>query len=154
VKATRLVEVSRELEDPKIWDDPKRAQELGKEKKALDGVVGALSGLDTGIRDGAELFELARADNDDATLTAIAQDVAALEKGVADLEFRRMFHHPLDPNPCFIDIQAGSGGTEAQDWAAMLLRMYLRYCERRGYQTELLEETPGEVAGYWYSRCL
>jgi peptide chain release factor 2 len=147
VKATRLVEVSRELEDPKIWDDPKRAQELGKEKKALDGVVGALSGLDTGIRDGAELFELARADNDDATLTAIAQDVAALEKGVADLEFRRMFHHPLDPNPCFIDIQAGSGGTEAQDWAAMLLRMYLRYCERRGYQTELLEETPGEVAG-------
>ena len=147
VKATRLVEVSRELEDPKIWDDPKRAQELGKEKKALDGVVGALSGLDTGIRDGAELFELARGDNDDATLTAIAQDVAALEKGVADLEFRRMFHHPLDPNPCFIDIQAGSGGTEAQDWAAMLLRMYLRYCERRGYQTELLEETPGEVAG-------
>jgi peptide chain release factor 2 len=147
VKATRLVEVSRELEDPKIWDDPKRAQELGKEKKALDGVVGALSGLDTGIRDGAELFELARADDDDATLTAIAQDVAALEKGVADLEFRRMFHHPLDPNPCFIDIQAGSGGTEAQDWAAMLLRMYLRYCERRGYQTELLEETPGEVAG-------
>jgi peptide chain release factor 2 len=147
VKATRLVEVSRELEDPKIWDDPKRAQELGKEKKALDGVVGALAGLDTGIRDGAELFELARADDDDATLTAIAQDVAALEKGVADLEFRRMFHHPLDPNPCFIDIQAGSGGTEAQDWAAMLLRMYLRYCERRGYQTELLEETPGEVAG-------
>jgi peptide chain release factor 2 len=147
VKATRLAEVARELEDPKIWDDPKRAQELGKEKKGLDGVVGTLTALDAGIRDSAELFELARADADDATLTAVAQDVAALEKGVADLEFRRMFHHPQDPNSCFIDIQAGSGGTEAQDWAAMLLRMYLRYCERRGYRTELLEETPGEVAG-------
>jgi len=147
VKATRLVEVSRELEDPKIWDDPKRAQELGKEKKALDGVVGTLTRIETGIRDSAELFALARADDDDATLTAVAEDVAVLEKGVADLEFRRMFHNPMDSNPCFIDIQAGSGGTEAQDWAAMLLRMYLRYCERRGYQTELLEETPGEVAG-------
>jgi peptide chain release factor 2 len=147
VKATRLAEVARELEDPKVWDDPKRAQELGKEKKGLDGVVGTLTALDMGIRDSAELFELARADADDATLTAVAQDVAALEKGVADLEFRRMFHHPQDPNSCFIDIQAGSGGTEAQDWAAMLLRMYVRYCERRGYRTELLEETPGEVAG-------
>jgi peptide chain release factor 2 len=93
------------------------------------------------------LFELARADDDDATLRSIAADIANLEKTVADLEFRRMFNHPLDPAPCFIDIQAGSGGTEAQDWAAMLERMYLRYCERRGYQTELLEETPGEVAG-------
>jgi peptide chain release factor 2 len=147
VKSTRLVEVTRELEDPKIWDDPKRAQELGKEKKALDGIVGTLTRIDTGIGDSAELFALARADDDDATLTAIAEDVAALEKGVADMEFRRMFANPMDSNPCFIDIQAGSGGTEAQDWAAMLLRMYLRYCERRGYQTELLEETPGEVAG-------
>jgi peptide chain release factor 2 len=147
VKSTRLTEVTRELEDPKIWDDPKRAQELGKEKKALDGVVGTLTRIDTGIGDSAELFALARADDDDATLTAIAEDVAALEKGVADMEFRRMFANPMDSNPCFIDIQAGSGGTEAQDWAAMLLRMYLRYCERRGYQTELLEETPGEVAG-------
>ena len=93
------------------------------------------------------MFELARADADDATLEAVAQDVAALEKSVADLEFRRMFSNPMDPANCFIDIQAGSGGTEAQDWAAMLLRMYLRYCERKGYRTELLEETAGEVAG-------
>jgi peptide chain release factor 2 len=147
VKAARLAEVAKELEDPKIWDNPQRAQELGKEKKLLEGVVNALSVLDTGIRDSAELFELARADDDDPTLGAVASDVAALEKIVADLEFRRMFSHPLDPAPCFIDIQAGSGGTEAQDWAAMLERMYLRYCERRGYTTELLEETPGEVAG-------
>ncbi len=147
MKAVRLEEVARELEDPKIWDDPKRAQELGKERKALEGVVHALTALDTGIRDSGELFELARGDNDDATIESVAADVAAIEKGVADLEFRRMFHNPMDPSPCFIDIQAGSGGTEAQDWAAMLLRMYLRYCERRGYKTELLEETAGDVAG-------
>ena len=74
-------------------------------------------------------------------------DVAELERGVGEMEFRRMFHNPMDPNSCFIDIQAGSGGTEAQDWAAMLLRMYLRYCERKGYRTELLEDSEGEVAG-------
>ena len=147
MKAVRLQEVARELEDPKIWDDQKRAQELGKERKALDGVVGTLTTLDAGLRDSGELFELARADADDATLEAVATDVAAIEKIAADLEFRRMFSDPMDPANCFIDIQAGSGGTEAQDWAAMLLRMYLRYCERKGYRTELLEETPGEIAG-------
>ena len=147
MKSERLSEVEKELEDPRIWDDQQRAQVFGKEKKQLDDVVGTLKALDTGLRDSAELFELARADNDDATLRSVAKDIAGLERTVADLEFRRMFHHPLDSNPCFIDIQAGSGGTEAQDWAAMLERMYLRYCERRGYETELLEETPGEVAG-------
>jgi len=147
VKAVRLQEVARELEDPKIWDDQKRAQDLGKERKLLEGVVGTLTKLDAGLRDSSELFELARADADDATLEAVATDVAAIEKIAADLEFRRMFSDPMDPANCFIDIQAGSGGTEAQDWAAMLLRMYLRYCERKGYRTDLLEETPGEIAG-------
>jgi peptide chain release factor 2 len=147
VKATRLAEVVRELEDPKIWDDPKRAQELGKEKKQLDNVVGTLTDLDARLKDGTELFELAKSEGDDATLEALAGDVAALERIVADMEFRRMFNNPMDPNSCFIDIQAGSGGTEAQDWAAMLLRMYLRYCERKGYRTEVLEESAGEVAG-------
>ena len=147
MKAVRLTEVTRELEDPKIWDDPKRAQELGKERKALEGVVGTLTTLDAGLHDSSELFESARADADDATLEAVALDVAASEKIAADLEFRRMFSDPMDPANCFIDIQAGSGGTEAQDWAAMLLRMYLRYCERKGYRTELFEETPGEIAG-------
>jgi len=147
VKAARLEEVTRELEDPKIWDNPQRAQELGREKKQLDDVVGTLSSLDTTLKDSGELFELARADADDATLASVGKDVAAAERIVAGLEFRRMFNHPMDPNPCFLDIQAGAGGTEAQDWASMLLRMYLRYCERRGYTTELLEETPGDVAG-------
>jgi peptide chain release factor 2 len=147
VKAVRLAEVERELEDPKIWDDPKRAQELGKEKKALERVVHELTGLDVALRDSAELYGLARADGDDATLGAVAADVAASEARVAGMEFRRMFNNPMDPASCFIDIQAGSGGTEAQDWAAMLERMYLRYCERKGYRTEVLEESAGEVAG-------
>ncbi len=103
--------------------------------------------LESGVRDAGELFEMARADNDDATLVAIETDVADLAKRVGELEFQRMFNNPLDPNHCFIEIQAGAGGTEAQDWASMLERMYLRYAERRGYKPELLEETEGEVAG-------
>ncbi|MGE5666828.1 MAG: peptide chain release factor 2, partial [Betaproteobacteria bacterium] len=147
LKAARLAAVDRELEDPKIWDNPKRAQELGKEKKELDGVVLTLTALHSGLDDSAELYEMARAEGDDATLGSIEADVARLERTVAGLEFRRMFHNPLDPGNAFIDIQAGSGGTEAQDWASMLLRMYLRYCERKGYKVEVLEESPGEVAG-------
>src|SRR5438034_4762392 len=110
-------------------------------------VVSALSGLDQNLKDTGELFELARSEGDDATLRALQTDVRGLESIVGEMEFRRMFHNPMVPNPCFIDIQAGSGGTEAQDWAAMLLRMYLRYCERKGYRTEILEESEGEVAG-------
>jgi len=99
------------------------------------------------VRDAKALFEIARDENDEATLKSVDEDAADLERTVEDLEFRRMFSHPADPNSCFVDIQAGSGGTEAQDWAAILERMYLRYCERKGFTTELLEESPGEVAG-------
>jgi peptide chain release factor 2 len=147
VKSERLAVVSRELEDPKIWDSPERAQALGKEKKDLDGIVGTITELETGLAESRELFELARAEGDDDTMRAVKDDVDRLAKIVGGLEFRRMFNNPLDPANCFIDIQAGSGGTEAQDWASMLMRMYLRYCERRGYRTEILEESAGEVAG-------
>src|SRR6478735_10162603 len=147
VKAERLASVERELEDPKVWDNPERAQELGREKKLLDGVVGTLTTLQGGLADSSELFELARTESDDDTLVAVDADVARLRGIVEDLEFRRMFASPVDPNNAFVDIQAGSGGTEAQDWASMLLRMYLRYCERKGYSVEVLEESPGEVAG-------
>jgi peptide chain release factor 2 len=147
VKAVRREEVARELEDPRIWDDPKRAQDLGKEKKQLDGVVETLTDLGTRIADSRELFDLARGEADDDTMSAVGEDVPTLESRVGTLEFRRMFANPLDPNACFVDIQAGSGGTEAQDWASMLLRMYLRYCERKGFATEVLEESPGDVAG-------
>jgi len=147
VKSERLAVVNRELEDPKVWDNATRAQDLGKEKKQLDGIVGTLIELDGGLADSRDLFELARGEGDDDTLIAVEGDVAGLAKTVDDLEFQRMFSDPMDPANCFIDIQAGSGGTEAQDWASMLLRMYLRYCERKGYATEVLEESSGEVAG-------
>ena len=107
----------------------------------------SLVDLDSRIKDSEELFDLARAESDDGTMEAVETDVAGIQRGVEDMEFRRMFHNPMDPNPCFVDIQAGSGGTEAQDWASMLLRMYLKYCERKGYKTEILEESDGEVAG-------
>ena len=103
--------------------------------------------LDHDLHDAGELYAMARAEGDDASLKIIDTDTLALEKTVADMEFRRMFSNPMDPNNCFVDIQAGSGGTEAQDWTQMLERMYLRYCERKGFRVELLEESPGEVAG-------
>ncbi len=107
----------------------------------------SLRHLSDDVRNAKELFEMAREEADDETLSSVAADANALEKTVADMEFRRMFSNPADPNNCFLDIQAGSGGTEAQDWAAMLERMYLRYCERKGFRSEVLEESPGEVAG-------
>jgi len=110
-------------------------------------VVGTLGRVGGGLADASELFELARGDADDSTLEEIGREAARLEKDVAALEFRRMFSNPLDPNNCFVDIQAGSGGTEAQDWASMLMRMYLKYCDRKGFGAEILEQTPGEVAG-------
>ena len=135
------------MEDPALWNEPARAQELGKEKKGLEGVVLTLDELGQGIADARELFDLAQAEGDDSTLEAVAADADALETRVGALEFRRMFSNPLDPNNCFIDIQAGAGGTEACDWASMLLRQYLKYAERKGFKAELLEETEGDVAG-------
>ena len=113
----------------------------------LESVVLTLDTVGRQLHDARDLFEMAREEDDDATLRSIERDIEHLEKTVADMEFRRMFSNPMDPNNCFVDIQAGSGGTEAQDWAAMLQRMYLRYCERRGYSVEMMEESPGEVAG-------
>jgi peptide chain release factor 2 len=146
-KQQRLAEVVRLTEDPAVWSDGKRAQDLGRERKMLESMVTSLVQLDRDLRDTAELLEMARADGDDAALRAIETDAAELENKVAAMEFRRMFSHPMDANNCFVDIQAGAGGTEAQDWAQMLERMYLRYCERKGFRVEMLEESAGEVAG-------
>ncbi len=99
------------------------------------------------LADAKELFDMAREENDDGTLVSIESDVADVGKTVEGLEFRRMFNDPLDPANCFVDIQAGSGGTEAQDWARILERMYLRYSEKKGFKVEVLEESDGEVAG-------
>lgn len=146
-KQTRLNELTRLMEDPAIWEDNKRAQELGREKKMLESIVITLKTVGRQLDDARDLFEMAREEDDDATLESIGRDIGHLENTVAEMEFRRMFSNPGDPNNCFVEIQAGSGGTEAQDWAEMLERMYLRYCERRGYNVEVMEESPGEVAG-------
>ncbi len=146
-KHDRLAEVAGLLEDPTVWNDAKRAQELGRERKELEGVVLNLDKIGADLSEHLELFELAREEGDDETLEAVEADVAGLEKQVAEMEFRRMFSGQMDSANCFIDIQSGSGGTEAQDWAGMLARMYARYGERRGYKVEVLEESEGEVAG-------
>ncbi len=106
-----------------------------------------LESLDQSLSDSRELFSMARDENDDGTLASVANDLQGSEKTVADMEFRRMFSNPMDPNNCFLDIQSGSGGTEAQDWAQMLFRMYTRYGEKRGYTVDVLEESSGDVAG-------
>lgn len=146
-KSQRLAEVDGLLEDPDVWNNPENAQKLGKEKRVLEGVVHTLNNLAQGINDSQELFEMARDENDDESLLSIASDSEALEKTVEEMEFRRMFSEPMDANDCFIEFQSGSGGTEAQDWANMLLRMYLRYCERKGFKVEVLEQSEGDVAG-------
>lgn len=142
-----MAEVNGLLEDPKVWDDSEKAQKLGKEKRELEQVVDNLSAIAGGIQDCRELFEMAREENDDATLLSIDADSEAIAQKVEALEFRRMFSGELDAANCFIEFQSGSGGTEAQDWASMLLRMYLRYCERKGFKVEVLEESEGDVAG-------
>ncbi|MFG6486919.1 peptide chain release factor 2 [Roseateles sp. BYS78W] len=146
-KALRLNEVNAALENPKVWDEPKRAQELGKEKRTLEAVVDTITMLTGSLADNTELFEMSREEGDEAGMLAIEEDAAKLREKIEELEFRRMFNNPADPSNCFIDIQAGAGGTEACDWAGMLLRQYLKYAERKGFKTTMEDETPGDVAG-------
>ncbi len=147
VKVDRLDEVTRELEDPGIWGTPEKAQELGKERARLESTVRNLTELGKGASEGLELLEMIVAEDDADSLRTLEKDTATLEERVGRLEFARMFGNPMDPSPAYVDIQAGAGGTEAQDWAEMLLRMYLRWCERKGFTTELLEVSAGDVAG-------
>jgi peptide chain release factor 2 len=135
------------LENPSVWNEPKRAQELGREKKLLETVVQTIDHLATNLADNTELYDMAKADADFDSLAAIELDAAKLNEIVEGLEFRRMFNNPADPSNCFLDIQAGAGGTEACDWASMLLRQYLKYCERKGFTASVMEETAGDVAG-------
>jgi len=146
-KSLKLKEVESALEDPTVWNNPKRAQELGKEKKALEDVVCVLDRLGSELADNTELFEMSEADGDEAGLETIEGEAAGMEVEVEKLEFRRMFSNPADPLNCFVDIQAGAGGTEACDWASMLLRQYLRYAERKGFKATVEDETPGDTAG-------
>ena len=142
-----MEEVNRELESPDVWNDPARAQALGRERARLAGTVEVFDRLDTGLDDAEALLGLAEEESDTGIIAEVEADVAAFDERLGDLEFRRMFSGEMDPSGAFVDVQAGSGGTEAQDWAEMLLRMYLRWGERRGFETELIEASAGEVAG-------
>jgi len=146
-KFERLRTVNASLEDPSVWNDPKKAQELGKEQKSLNSVVLTLDKLTRELADNAELFEMSKEEGDDAGLQTIEAEAEKLRPLVEELEFRRMFSNEADPLNCFVDIQAGAGGTEACDWASMLLRQYLKYAERKGFKATVEEETPGDVAG-------
>ena len=135
------------MEDPSIWEDPEFAQKLGQERASLEKVVGTLSKLETGVADCLEMLELAQEEQDQDLVDEVTADLEALEQDLAVLEFQRMFSGPMDANNAFIDIQSGSGGTEAQDWANMLLRQYLRWAEAQGFKAEVIEVSAGDVAG-------
>lgn len=143
----RLEEVNAELEQPDVWNEPERAQALGKERAALEAVVETIDQLDLGVEDVEGLLELAVEEEDQETFDEIEPELAELEAKLEKLEFRRMFSGDHDASDCYIDLQSGSGGTEAQDWTSILLRMYLRWAESKGFKVEVIEVSDGEVAG-------
>ena len=146
-KKQKIKDLTDQQQDPKTWEDHALTQKIGKEKKLLESVVDQAEYLESQITDNAELFELASLENDDVTLQTLDQEISRLDDIVNDIDFKRMFSNPMDSNNCFIDFQSGSGGTEAQDWANMLFRMYVRYAESKEFKVEILEHSEGEVAG-------
>jgi peptide chain release factor 2 len=142
-----LEEVEQELAQPDVWDDPDRAQELGKERSSLEAVVKTIDDLNTGLADSRDLLDMAVEEDDEGTVDDVREELNGLQAQLETLEFRRMFSGELDENNCYVEIQSGSGGTEAQDWANMMLRMYLRWIEAHGFKGELMEVSEGEVAG-------
>ena len=143
----RLTEVQRELEQPDIWNDHERAQALGQERARLEQVVVLVDEMSSGLNEAAELLALAVEENDSDTADEVTRDLARFETRLAALEFRRMFSGEMDVNSAYLDIQSGAGGTEAQDWAAMMLRMYVRWAEAHEFKAEVIEVSAGEVAG-------
>jgi len=135
------------LEDPDIWNDPEYAQNLGRERAMLAQIVETLDNLESGVNDAKDLLELAIGEDDEETVEEVRSEVSQLTEKLAQLEFRRMFSGEMDANNAYLDIQAGSGGTEAQDWANILLRMYLRWADHNGFEATIMELTPGDVAG-------
>lgn len=142
-----MQEVTLELEQPNIWDNPQQAQELGKEQTQLERIVSGMQALTSGLAACEELLEMAEEENDQAMVDEVVADLNQLQTQLENLEFQRMFSGEMDANNAYLEIQAGSGGTEAQDWANMLLRMYLRWAEDKGFAAEIVEVSPGDVAG-------
>lgn len=147
VKEERLLEVTRELEDPTIWNDPQKAQSLGRERAQLETIVTGIVELTASLNDAKELLELGEMENDQDTVESVIKEIQSHQAHIEKLEFQRMFAGELDANNCFLEIQSGAGGTEAQDWASMILRMYIRWGEAKGFKVEVLEESAGDVAG-------
>ena len=143
----RLTEVERELAQPEVWNDPERAQALNKEQSSLEAIVATLDRLSSGVSEAEELLEMAEAEEDEGTAEEVTGELNQLDAELEKLEFRRMFSGDMDESNCYLEIQAGSGGTEAQDWANMMLRMYLRWAEAKEFKTEVVEVQPGDVAG-------
>lgn len=146
-KIERLEEVNLELENPELWNDPKRATKISKEKAMLDNIVGVIGELNDKLEDAKAMLELAVEADDESLLSDVQAELDEADSKVYELEFKRMFSGEMDANDCYLDIQSGSGGTEAQDWAEMLLRMYLRWAESKGFKTEVMEVSAGGVAG-------
>lgn len=146
-KKERLTEVELELGESAVWDKPEYAQELGRERSNLERVVNTIERMYSGLNDSRELLQLAQDENDEALLAEVGAELDGLETALKELEFRRMFSGKMDANSAYLDIQAGSGGTEAQDWAQMLMRMYMRWGEDKGFGVEVIDVTDGEVAG-------
>lgn len=146
-KSLRLQQVMQALEDPHIWDNPSQAQTLGRERAELQDVIDSVKSLENQLTEAKDLLELAIEEKEEGIINEVASSIADLEKIITNREFQRMFSREMDPNNAYLDVQSGSGGTEAQDWANMLLRMYLRWGEHRGFKAEIIEVSPGEVAG-------
>lgn len=146
-KIERLEEVNLELENPELWNDPKRATKISKEKAMLDNIVGVIGELNDKLEDAKAMLDLAVEADDESLLSDVQAELDEADSKVYELEFKRMFSGEMDANDCYLDIQSGSGGTEAQDWAEMLLRMYLRWAESKGFKTEVMEVSAGGVAG-------
>ena len=146
-KKERLEEVNLELENPELWNNPELATQISKEKSVLDGIIGVIDGLNATLEDATAMLDLAVEEGDESLLADVQSELDAARAKVEDLEFKRMFSGEMDANNCYLDIQAGSGGTEAQDWSEMLLRMYLRWCESHGFNAQVMEISEGGVAG-------
>ena len=146
-KSNRLTEILLELEDPKVWNDIQKQQTIGKERVLLEASINQIDSLNTSIHDTEELLQIAVSENDDKTILELEQDINKISSQMENIELERMFSNPMDKHNTYLDIQSGSGGTEAQDWAEMMLRMYLRFGDQHGFKAELLEVSPGDVAG-------